>query len=80
MSSLLAHELAHIRQQQGPAISMLPQEDIELEVDPDQQLEREADEAAEQALTVDEPLTVNRMESAVEIQWSANVSRSPARG
>jgi hypothetical protein len=72
---LLAHELAHVRQQQGPAISMLPQKDIELEVDPDQQLEREADEAAEQALTGDEPLTVNRMGSAASIQRMPDAER-----
>jgi hypothetical protein len=32
---VLAHELAHVRQQTGGAVSMLPQDDLELEVDPD---------------------------------------------
>jgi hypothetical protein len=43
---VIAHELAHVRQQTGGAISMLPQEGLELEVDPDPQLEREAEETA----------------------------------
>ena len=32
---VLAHELAHVRQQTQGAVSLLPQEDVELEVDPD---------------------------------------------
>ncbi len=47
---LLAHELAHVKQQTGVAISMMPQEGAQLEIDPDPQLEREADEAAKQSL------------------------------
>ncbi|RZH69730.1 DUF4157 domain-containing protein, partial [Natrinema altunense] len=31
---VLAHELAHVRQQTGGAVSMLPQEDLGLEIDP----------------------------------------------
>ncbi|ELZ02739.1 transposase [Natrialba chahannaoensis JCM 10990] len=42
-----------------------------LEIDPDPQLEREADEAAAQALAGDEPLVVNRMGTDVHIQRSA---------
>ncbi|ELY95775.1 hypothetical protein C483_00810 [Natrialba hulunbeirensis JCM 10989] len=67
---LLAHELAHVRQQTGAAISMMPQEGADLEIDPDPQLEREADEAAAQALSDDKPLVVNRMGTDVHIQRS----------
>jgi len=48
---VLAHELAHVRQQTGGAVSMLPQEDVELEVDPDPALEREAEETAQQVMS-----------------------------
>ncbi|ELY94599.1 hypothetical protein C483_02670 [Natrialba hulunbeirensis JCM 10989] len=65
---LLAHELAHVRQQTGAAISMMPQEGAALEIDPDQQLEREADETASDTLSRDNPLVVNRMGSDVHIQ------------
>ncbi len=70
---LLAHELAHVRQQPGGAngvraaggpsgrnavttretggvLSMMPQEGIELEIDPDPQLEREAEETAQRVM------------------------------
>ena len=47
---VLAHELAHVRQQTQGAVSMLPQEDVELEIDPDLQLEREAEETAQQVM------------------------------
>ena len=47
---VLAHELARVRQQTDGAVSMLPQEDLELEIDPDPQLEREAEEAAQQVM------------------------------
>jgi hypothetical protein len=65
---LLAHELAHVEQQTGAAISMMPQADAELEIDPDPQLEREADQAASEALDGDDPLVVNRMGTDVHIQ------------
>ncbi|WP_241175192.1 DUF4157 domain-containing protein [Natronolimnobius sp. AArcel1] len=68
---LLAHELAHVKQQTGAAISMMPQEGADLEIDPDPQLEREADEAASQALSADEPLFVSRMGADVHIQRTA---------
>ena len=48
---VLAHELAHVRQQTAGAVSMLPQEDVELEVDPDPRLEREAEETAQQVMS-----------------------------
>ncbi|WP_230198650.1 eCIS core domain-containing protein [Halopiger djelfimassiliensis] len=67
---LLAHELAHVRQQTGAAISMMPKSDADLEIDPDPQLEREADRAAEDALSGGEPLTVNRLGTEVHIQRS----------
>ncbi|WP_154658541.1 eCIS core domain-containing protein, partial [Halopiger djelfimassiliensis] len=47
---LLAHELAHVRQQTGAAISMMPKSDADLEIDPDPQLEREADETADRVM------------------------------
>ena len=47
---VLAHELAHVRQQTGGAVSMLPQDDVELEVDPDPQLEREAEQTAQRVM------------------------------
>ena len=47
---VIAHELAHVRQQTQGAVSMLPQEDIELEVDPDPALEREVEETAQQVM------------------------------
>jgi len=64
---VLAHELAHVRQQNQGAVSMLPQEDVELEVDPDPALEREAEEAAQQAMA-DGPVVVNRMGCELQIQ------------
>ncbi|GAB3024182.1 eCIS core domain-containing protein [Natronobiforma cellulositropha] len=60
---LLAHELAHVRQQTGGAISMLPQEGSSLVIDPDPELEREADEVARKALSgepAEAPVVVNR--------------------
>ncbi|WP_049912443.1 eCIS core domain-containing protein [Natrialba hulunbeirensis] len=69
---LLAHELAHVKQQNGGAtISMMPQEGADLEIDPDPQLEREADQAAKEALSGEEPLTVNRLGTDVHIQRAA---------
>jgi len=47
---VLAHELAHVRQQTDGAVSMLPQADVELEVDPDPALEREAEETAQRVM------------------------------
>ncbi|WP_083861103.1 eCIS core domain-containing protein [Halobiforma nitratireducens] len=47
---LLAHELAHVKQQTGAAVSMMPQEGNNLEVDPDPQLEREADKEAQRVM------------------------------
>ncbi|WP_241431885.1 eCIS core domain-containing protein [Natrialba chahannaoensis] len=77
---LLAHELAHVTQQNGGApISMMPQANADLEIDPDPQLEREADEAAKQALSGEEPLTVNRMGTEMHIQRSAEDSKMSRR-
>jgi hypothetical protein len=47
---VLAHELAHVRQQTGGAVSMLPQRELALEIDPDPELEREAEETAERVM------------------------------
>lgn len=67
---VLAHELAHVRQQTGGAVSMLPQADMELEVDPDPALEREAEDTARQVME-DGPVVVNRMGTEMHIQrWS----------
>ncbi|PCR92756.1 transposase [Natrinema ejinorense] len=65
---LLAHELAHVKQQNGGAeVSMMPQADAELEIDPDPRLEREADDAAANALE-DGPVVVNRKGIETHIQ------------
>jgi len=47
---VIAHELAHVRQQTGGAVSMLPQDDVQLEIDPDPELEREAEETAQRVM------------------------------
>ncbi|WP_275576255.1 DUF4157 domain-containing protein [Halogeometricum borinquense] len=47
---ILVHELAHVRQQTGGAVSMLPQEGLELEIDPDPRLEREAEQTAQRVM------------------------------
>jgi len=68
---VLAHELAHVRQQTDGAVSMLPQEDVELEVDPDPTLEREAEETAQQVMEGGE-LGIQRLEQTeVHVQRSA---------
>ncbi|MEZ3118095.1 DUF4157 domain-containing protein [Halobaculum sp. MBLA0147] len=48
---VLAHELAHVRQQTGGDLSMLPEEDVQLEIDPDPELEREAEETAQRVMS-----------------------------
>ncbi|EMA34494.1 hypothetical protein C446_13519, partial [Halobiforma nitratireducens JCM 10879] len=58
-----------IKQQHGGApISMMPQANADLEINPDPQLEREADQTAKEALSGEEPLTVSRMGTDVHIQ------------
>jgi len=69
---VLAHELAHVRQQTQGAVSMLPQEDMELEVDPDPALEREAEETAQQVMQGGE-LGIQRLG-----QTEVHVQRIPA--
>ncbi|RZH67298.1 eCIS core domain-containing protein [Natrinema altunense] len=64
---ILAHELAHVRQQTGADISMMPQDDSGLAIDPDPQLEREAEDAAQQVLA-DGPVVVNRKGIETHIQ------------
>jgi len=65
---VLAHELAHVRQQTGGAVSMLPQEGVELEVDPDPALEREAEETAQRVMQGGE-LGIQRLaETEVHVQ------------
>ncbi|GAB3028601.1 hypothetical protein GCM10025298_16430 [Natronobiforma cellulositropha] len=63
---LLAHELAHVRQQTGGQVSMLPQEGSSLVIDPDPELEREADEVARKALDA-EAIPIARLPSGVEV-------------
>jgi hypothetical protein len=75
---VLAHELAHVRQQTGGAVSMLPQAEMELEVDPDPQLEREAEEAAQQVMK-DGPVVINRMGAEMHIQRSPFSERRDSR-
>ncbi|ELZ82897.1 hypothetical protein C455_01963 [Haloferax larsenii JCM 13917] len=70
---VLAHELAHVRQQTGGAVSMLPQTG-ELEIDPDQQLEREAEETAQRVMRGGK-LGIHRMrDTDVHIQWTSRTS------
>jgi hypothetical protein len=71
---VLAHELAHVRQQTGGAVSMLPQEDVQLEIDPDPALEREAEETAQRVMEGGE-LGIQRMrDSEVHVQRSVKDS------
>ncbi|GAB3019975.1 eCIS core domain-containing protein [Natronobiforma cellulositropha] len=65
---LLAHELAHVRQQTGGQISMLPQEGSSLVIDPDPELEREADEVARKALEGEGPVVAHRLGMDVHVQ------------
>uniref|UniRef100_UPI0021D57B48 eCIS core domain-containing protein n=1 Tax=Natronobiforma cellulositropha TaxID=1679076 RepID=UPI0021D57B48 len=67
---LLAHELAHVRQQTGGAISMLPQEGSSLVIDPDPALEHEADEVAKRALEGEaaDPVVAHRLGMDVHVQ------------
>ncbi|ELZ78548.1 hypothetical protein C455_12713 [Haloferax larsenii JCM 13917] len=67
---VLAHELAHVRQQTGGAVSMLPQKG-ELEIDPDERLEREAEETAQRVMRGGK-IGVHRMQqSDVHVQRAA---------
>ncbi|ELZ12012.1 hypothetical protein C479_06187 [Halovivax asiaticus JCM 14624] len=71
---LLAHELAHVRQQTGGALSMLPREG--LEVDPDPVLEREAQVAAERVMDGG-TLGISRMQkTGIHIQRMPDRSQS----
>jgi len=58
---VLVHELAHVRQQTGGAVSMLPQENLALEIDPDPRLEEEAEETAQRVMAGGE-LGIQRMQ------------------
>ncbi|WP_363463289.1 DUF4157 domain-containing protein [Halogeometricum borinquense] len=68
---VLAHELAHVRQQTGGAVSMLPQAG-ELEIDPDERLEREAEETAQRVMQGGK-IGVHRMHNS-----EIHVQRMPA--
>ena len=75
---VLAHELAHVRQQTGGAVSMLPQENVELAVDPDPALERDAEQTAQRVMRGGD-LGVQRLgTTAVHVQRS--VVGSPQMG
>jgi hypothetical protein len=65
---VLAHELAHVRQQTGGAVSMLPQNDVEMEIDPDPESEEQADQTAQKALNSGTLVTVSRLDMDVHIQ------------
>ena len=72
---VLAHELAHVRQQSGGAVSMLPQENLELEIDPDPVLNREAEKTAQQVMEGGE-LGIQRMaDTKVHIQRAADTDQ-----
>ena len=65
---VLAHELVYVRQQSGGIVSMLQQENLELEIDPDPALEREAEETAQRVMAGGE-LGIQRLaDSEVHIQ------------
>ncbi|RYJ15323.1 DUF4157 domain-containing protein [Halogeometricum borinquense] len=71
---VLAHELAHVRQQTGGAVSMLPQAG-ELEIDPDERLEREAEQTAQRVMNGGK-LGIYRMHKAdVHVQRWKNQPR-----
>ncbi|GAB3033155.1 hypothetical protein GCM10025298_22600 [Natronobiforma cellulositropha] len=72
---LLAHELAHVRQQTGGRVSMLPQEGSSLVIDPDPELEREADEVAREALEGEDPIVAHRLGMDVAIQRALSATR-----
>ncbi|GAB3017023.1 DUF4157 domain-containing protein [Natronobiforma cellulositropha] len=72
---LLAHELAHVRQQTGGKVSMLPQEGSSLVIDPDPELEREADEVARKALEGEGPIVAHRLGMDVSIQRAVSATR-----
>jgi len=65
---VLAHELAHVRQQTGGAVSMLPQAGMELEIDPDPALEREAEDTAQRVMEGGELGIQCLRETAVHVQ------------
>ncbi len=67
----LLRESAHVRQQTGGAVSMLPQAG-ELEIDPDPRLEREAEETAQRVMQGGK-IGVHRMEHS-----DVHVQRMPA--
>jgi len=81
---LLAHELAHVKQQTGgAAISMMPQVGTQLQIDPDPALEREAEEMAAQVMSggelgiqrfPDTQFHIQRMKDRVGMatEWSAD--------
>ncbi|GAB3023145.1 eCIS core domain-containing protein [Natronobiforma cellulositropha] len=74
---LLAHELAHVRQQTGGQVSMLPQEGSSLVIDPDPALEHEADEVAKRALEGEaaDPVVAHRLGMDVAIQRTSDIGR-----
>lgn len=64
---VIAHELAHVRQQRGD-VSMLPQEELALEVDPDPKLEQEAEETAYEVMRGSEPAVQRMAKTGIHIQ------------
>jgi hypothetical protein len=64
---VLAHELAHVRQQTQGAVSMLPQAGT-LEIDPDERLEREADRTAERVMRGGELGIASMAQTGVHVQ------------
>ncbi len=69
------HVLAHVRQQTRGAVSMLPQEDLGLEIDPDPQLERKAEETAQRVMEGGE-LGIQRLgQTEIHVQRQDKYSR-----
>ncbi|GAB3021550.1 hypothetical protein GCM10025298_06430 [Natronobiforma cellulositropha] len=68
--------LAHVRQQTGGQISMLPQKGSSLVIDPDPELEREADEVARNALERgDKPIITHSAGIGIHVQRAPPQSR-----
>ncbi|MCL9812044.1 eCIS core domain-containing protein [Natranaeroarchaeum aerophilus] len=62
---LIAHEVVHTLQQPDAPMSMMPKAEVAMEIDPDPQAEREADEVAERVVKGDQV--------GIDSMWNADV-------
>jgi len=73
---VIAHELAHVRQQTDDAVSMLPKGNVQLESDSDPKLEEEVKETAQRVMAGGQ-LDIQRMkDTEIHIQRSENYSQN----